>query len=604
MPQTPTVTKANESGFIFAINKNTKQVEKIAATAPVQIGRLDSPAELQLLGSLSLSSITASLRAGDLYNVPSQVSCINVKSTGGTGSIFIKLPINPLVGQIIIIKDENGSASTNNIIVSSQSSHLIDGSATKSITTAYGFLQLLWNSKDWAIISETSSGASAAPVNATYVVTSANATLTNEKVLTAGTNVSIATGASTVTISATGTSPAGSDTQVQFNDGGSSFGADVDFTYNKTSNLLTVGKSEIGTVNISATDYAVFAHKDATLSTGYALLQADPAGSANTWINAPTGGKVYIGNNDTAVGYLDNNEVSLTGQSGVATTTTIGNTAGASSTRIDAGTGTISIGTSNSSRTINIGSDPIATATTQQLINIGAKNTSGYNRIFIADDSSGFGHEVNIISHINGATQSSAYSLINIGTINALSLINIGTNAGGTAKKRVTIGSNYDDSYVVLRNGTQCITMPDQPTFLVTLSSSQLNISTSTDVKIEFNSEVFDTGSNFSTINYEFTAPVSGKYLFNVAIRVNEVDIDADYYTLYLVTSNRSYRLSLFDPGQFNADPQYWWLNGSTVADMDASDTAYVVVRQQAGVAQSDIVSGVSNSFFSGWLLG
>lgn len=35
-------------------------------------------------------------------------------------------------------------------------------------------------------------------------------------------------------------SPAGSDTQVQFNDGGA-FGADADLTYNKTTNVLTVG---------------------------------------------------------------------------------------------------------------------------------------------------------------------------------------------------------------------------------------------------------------------------------------------------------------------------------------------------------------------------
>ena len=40
--------------------------------------------------------------------------------------------------------------------------------------------------------------------------------------------------------------PGGSDTQVQFNDGGV-FGGDVDFTYNKTSNLLTLG----GDINLN-----------------------------------------------------------------------------------------------------------------------------------------------------------------------------------------------------------------------------------------------------------------------------------------------------------------------------------------------------------------
>jgi len=742
MSSTPTITQANQAGFVFALNKNTKQVEKIASTAALQIGRLNSPVELQLLGGLSLSVVTIELASGKSYNIPFQTTCVNVNPTGG-GSVTLNLPVGPTSGQIIIIKDVGGSAATTNIDVTSPAGHLIDGSSTKSITTNYGFLQLIWNSSAWALTSEATSGGGA-PVNAEYVVTTANGTLTNEKVLTAGSGISISSGASTVTVSATGTPPAGTNSQVQFNDGGSAFGADAEFTYDKTSDLLTVGKSEIGTVTISGTDYATFAHKDATLATGYALVQASPAGSKNTWLNAPSGGQIRFANNDTSIGYMDDNEVYLTGKSGTSTTTVLGNTAGTSAVTIDAGTGNINIGPSNSTRTINIGttstaanainllpgttaalgtveiaqkstfynkvricddeastghevyintgnngsiatpittpgnysvtkigtlsaesrvslgsptaasittiragssgmsiqagnsdavtpngdidigtedtytsrtikigSDGDGTATKQQNVQIGTKNTSGYNIVRICDGNSYNGHEVDIVSHVYSATQSTSYSLINIGTVNALTYINIGgvspSPGGGintNAVKKVTIGSEYSDSFVKIRNGTGCVTMPDQPTFLVTLSSTQSNVTTSTDVKVQFDSEVFDTGNNFSTINYEFTAPVSGKYLFNVSVRVNSIDIDADYYTLYLVTSNRSYRLSLFDPGQFNADPQYWWLNGSTVADMDASDTAYVVVRQQGGAAQADIVDGVSNSFFSGWLLG
>lgn len=44
-----------------------------------------------------------------------------------------------------------------------------------------------------------------------------------------------------------GGSPGGSDTHVQFNDGGS-FGGDADFTWNKTTNTLTVGSGSITTV--------------------------------------------------------------------------------------------------------------------------------------------------------------------------------------------------------------------------------------------------------------------------------------------------------------------------------------------------------------------
>ena len=58
----------------------------------------------------------------------------------------------------------------------------------------------------------------------------------------AGANITINTGSTgALTISATGLGVGGSDTQVQFNDGGS-FGGDSGLTFNKTSNLLTAAK--------------------------------------------------------------------------------------------------------------------------------------------------------------------------------------------------------------------------------------------------------------------------------------------------------------------------------------------------------------------------
>jgi len=63
--------------------------------------------------------------------------------------------------------------------------------------------------------------------------------------LAAGSNITITTNASTDTItiaaSGGGGTPGGSDTQVQFNDGGSTFGGDTAFTWDKTGNILTLG---------------------------------------------------------------------------------------------------------------------------------------------------------------------------------------------------------------------------------------------------------------------------------------------------------------------------------------------------------------------------
>ena len=47
-----------------------------------------------------------------------------------------------------------------------------------------------------------------------------------------------------LSFSSTG-NPAGSDTQVQFNDGGSAFGGDTEFVWNKTSNTLAIGSTSL-----------------------------------------------------------------------------------------------------------------------------------------------------------------------------------------------------------------------------------------------------------------------------------------------------------------------------------------------------------------------
>jgi len=48
---------------------------------------------------------------------------------------------------------------------------------------------------------------------------------------------------------------AGSDTEIQFNDGGTAFGGDPQFTWNKTSNTLTVTGDVSASVNISGSDF-------------------------------------------------------------------------------------------------------------------------------------------------------------------------------------------------------------------------------------------------------------------------------------------------------------------------------------------------------------
>ena len=137
--------------------------------------------------------------------------------------------------------------------------------------------------------------------------------------------------------------------------------------------------------------------------------------------------------------------------------------------------------------------------------------------------------------------------------------------------------------------------MPLQPAFNAYPASIQSNIAINTAVTIVLGTEAFDVGSNFASNT--FTAPVTGKYQLNVSLDFNNLDAEAGFYQLQLITSNKSY-FKTFDPN-FSADPAQWVLGVSVLADMDASDTVYVVIYQYNGTAQTDVAVATN---FSGYL--
>ena len=141
------------------------------------------------------------------------------------------------------------------------------------------------------------------------------------------------------------------------------------------------------------------------------------------------------------------------------------------------------------------------------------------------------------------------------------------------------------------------VTMPSQPAFLVTPASEQACISVGSAVTIVFGTEIFDQNADFASNT--FTAPVTGKYQMSWGIRIDTIDVAADYYQCRLTTSNRQINNPIIDPGPLGANPEYWSFEGSVLIDMDASDTATMSIYQSAGGAQADVQTA---SFFSGFL--
>ena len=143
------------------------------------------------------------------------------------------------------------------------------------------------------------------------------------------------------------------------------------------------------------------------------------------------------------------------------------------------------------------------------------------------------------------------------------------------------------------------VTKPLQPAFLARPASTQSNIPINANTTIVFGSEVFDQNGDFT--NNTFTAPVTGKYQLNVQLLVQQMDKATDYYAFQLTTSNRNFWV-YYDNDDKAADNS----NGDgqhviVLTDMDAGDTAYVIVSiPNNGAAQMDVVNG---SAFSGYLV-
>ena len=165
-------------------------------------------------------------------------------------------------------------------------------------------------------------------------------------------------------------------------------------------------------------------------------------------------------------------------------------------------------------------------------------------------------------------------------------------------------GSGNDDT-LIIHVGTEAVhidrtgavTMPVQPAFLAQPSSQQSDVAA--DTTIAFGTEIFDQNADFASNT--FTAPVTGKYQLSVALRMDDIDAASDFIRIGIHTSNRQYYY-LFEPDigtSSGQDITRFPAVLSILADMDANDTATVVLNFTGGSAQTNIIT---DSYFSGFL--
>jgi hypothetical protein len=151
----------------------------------------------------------------------------------------------------------------------------------------------------------------------------------------------------------------------------------------------------------------------------------------------------------------------------------------------------------------------------------------------------------------------------------------------------IGLGSTLGTTTHMAFDETGAITKPLQPSFLAKMSALRSNVTgDNTAYTVAFDTEITDRNADFNTSNYTFTAPVTGLYQINISFLFEGAGDGNEIYHK-LVTSNRTKSQQQHVSGtNFGTKVGQ---NSSHLVDMDASDTATVVVVSAGGTKTLDV---------------
>jgi len=308
----------------------------------------------------------------------------------------------------------------------------------------------------------------------------------------------------------------------------------------------------------------------------------------NNWSNAVSAANVsFTGGTFGAATDSTDNAVNIGTGASSGRTVTIGNATGTSTVAVNCGTGGVTVGTSANAHTTTLGSTNSTSATTVQ---------------------SGSG-ALNITATNGALTINAGTGTLGIATDASANTVNIAT---GGAVKTFTIGSTNTTSATSIKSGSGNIAMNSgltvdssgrnyntvQPAFLANLGTSTSNNVTGdgTTYTVLFDTKIFDQGTNFSTGTGAFTAPITGKYQFNASIMIENIGAAHTTGQLQIKTTNNVFDPIYESPVSTQASGNFLILNGSTLANMTAGDTAVF----QAIVSGSTKTIGIHGNTMNG----
>jgi hypothetical protein len=167
-----TKSDSEKSLFVYVKDTNSDAIKRLAIPCDVQIGLAGVPSELQLNGRFSISTLEhVVIGSNGTINVSSDTTTvnINVSSAPASGRINVYLPPRPRNGQIHIIKDSSGTSATTPIDIFPPTGILIDGSTSKTLSTAYSSAVIYWMNNAWYNLIVSSGGGSYTPPTGTGI---------------------------------------------------------------------------------------------------------------------------------------------------------------------------------------------------------------------------------------------------------------------------------------------------------------------------------------------------------------------------------------------------------------------------------------------------
>lgn len=464
----------------------------------------------------------------------------------------------------------------------------------------------------------------------------------NQIILNAGTNgVAISTDNSAATINVAtggavktttlGSTNSTSATTVQSGSGALAVtSTNGTLTVNSGTGALAISNDSSATTVTIATGGAVKTTTLGSTNTTSATTVQSGSGALNV---TATGGALTI---NSGIGALAiSNDASATtltiGTGGAVKTVTLGSTNTTSVTTIACGTGGCNVGTSANAHATVIGSTTASATTTIQapsagVILTGVQGVAVANKnyvtintatgaigsdagasssITITGDSGGglTGTSFTFTGGTTGLTFAGAGTTETLG--GTLAIANGGTNATSMATSTGIVkydGTRLVTSSAATINASNVMNNTAQPAFSAVLSDTTNDnnrTGNGTVYTVGTNvawTELFDQASNFNT-NGTFTAPVSGRYQFNLSLVLTGCTINVGA-NLSLNTTGRTYVSAI----RRTATSSDLGINGSFLVAMTSGDTAIMQIAGFGEAADTDDIYS-PQTYFSGYLV-